>query len=75
VNEDGYVVRKSVYGSAGTTPSERAIKDVYCKVPGAGGTCSVTSNIVKIGNANPKFNMSFGLNFNYKHFAVNGLVD
>ena len=75
VNEDGYVVRKSAYGSAGTVPAERAIKYVYCKVPGAGGTCSVLSNIVQIGNANPKFNMSFGLNFNYKHFAVNGLLD
>lgn len=71
VNEDGYVVRKSVYG----TPNERAIKYVYCKVPGAGGTCAITSNIVKIGNANPDFNMSFGLNFNVSHFSVNALLD
>ena|SRR5436190_278541 len=71
INEDGYVVRRSTYG----TPAERAIKYVYCKVPGAGGTCAVSSNIVKIGNANPKFNMSFGLNFDYKHFSVNGLLD
>ncbi len=71
VNEDGYVVRKSAYG----TPNERAIKYVYCKVPGAGGTCAVTSNITKIGNANPSFNMSFGLNFNVKHLSVNALLD
>jgi len=71
VNEDGYVVRKSAYG----TPNERAIKYVYCKVPGAGGTCAITSNIVKIGNANPDFNMSFGLTFNVKHLSVNALLD
>jgi len=71
VNEDGYVVRKSVYG----TPNERAIKYVFCKVPGAAGSCAVTSNIVKIGNANPDFNMSFGLNLNFKHLSVNALLD
>ena len=71
VNEDGYVVRKSLYG----TPRERAIKYVYCKLPGPGGTCAITSNIVKIGNANPKFNLSFGLNFSVKRFTVNGLLD
>jgi TonB-linked SusC/RagA family outer membrane protein len=75
VNEDGYVVRKSTYGSGGTTPSERAIKYVYCKVPGPSGTCAVTSNIVKIGNANPDFNMSFGLTLNMKHLSVNALLD
>jgi TonB-linked SusC/RagA family outer membrane protein len=71
VNEDGYVVRKSAYG----TPNERAIKYVFCKVPGSGGTCAVSSNIVKIGNANPDFNMSFGMTLNVKHFAVNALLD
>ena len=71
VNEDGYVVRKSAYG----TPAERAIKYVFCKVPGAGGSCAVTSNIVKIGNANPDFNMSFGLTYNMKRLAFNALVD
>ena len=75
VNEDGYVVRKSAYGSAGTTPRERAIKYVYCKLPGAGGTCAITSNITRIGNANPDFNMSFGLNFNIKHLSLNALLD
>ena len=71
VNEDGYVVRKSAYG----TPRERAIKYVYCKIPGAGGTCSLTSNITRIGDANPKFNMGFGLTYNMKRFSFNGLLD
>lgn len=71
VNEDGYVVRKSAYG----TPNERAIKYVYCKVPGAGGSCALTSNITKIGNANPDFNLSFGFTLNVKRIAVNALLD
>jgi len=71
VNEDGYVVRKSVYG----TPNERAIKYVYCKLPGPSGTCLITSNIVKIGNANPKFNLSFGLSFTMSRLSVNALLD
>src|ERR1051325_3516139 len=71
VNEDGYVVRRSVYG----TPNERAIKYVYCKTPGPSGTCLETSNITRIGDANPDFNMSFGLTLNMKRFSVNGLLD
>ena len=70
INEDGYVVRRSTYG----TPNERAIKYVYCKKPGPTG-CALTDNIVRIGNANPDFNMSFGLNFNYHKLAVNALLD
>jgi len=71
VNEDGYVVRRSAYG----TINERAIKYVYCKRPGPGGTCLETSNIVQIGNANPDFNLSFGLGFTYHRLAVNALMD
>ena len=70
VNEDGYVVRKSAYG----TPNERAIKYVYCKKQGA-TSCLQTDNVVQIGNANPDFNLSFGLNFNYHRLAVNALLD
>ena len=33
------------------------------------------TNIVAIGNANPDFNLSFGLSFNFKRFAVYGLMD
>jgi len=72
INEDGYVVRKSFYG----TPRERAIQYVYCRhADPVTNSCLETSNIVKIGNANPKFNLSFGVNFNIKRFSFNGLVD
>ncbi len=71
VNEDGYVVRKSTYG----TPDERAIKYVKCKRADAAGTCLETTNIVQIGNGNPDFNLSFGLTLNVSRFVVNGLLD
>lgn len=71
INEDGYVVRKSAYG----TGNERAIKYVFCKVPGPAGTCKRTDNVVQIGNANPDFNLSFGLAFNFHRLAVNALLD
>ncbi len=71
INEDGYVVRRSAYG----TSRERAIKYVYCLVPLPGGGCKRTDNIVQIGNANPDFNLSFGLAFNYHRLAVNALLD
>jgi TonB-linked SusC/RagA family outer membrane protein len=70
VNEEGYVVRKSQYG----TINERAVKYVKCKRSDASG-CLETTNIVKIGNANPDFNMSFGANFKWNRFVVNGLLD
>lgn len=70
INEDGYVVRRNTYG----TPDERAIKYVYCKRPGP-TSCLQTDNVVRIGNANPDFNMSFGLTFNYHKLAVNALLD
>lgn len=71
INEDGYVVLKSAYG----TINERPVKYVRCKRSAADGTCAETTNIVQIGNGNPKFNMSFGLTFNYKRFGVYGLLD
>jgi len=70
VNEDGYVVRRDVYG----TPDERAIKYTYCKRSDATG-CLETSQTTKIGDANPDFNLSFGLRFSYHRFVVNGLLD
>ena len=70
-NEDGYVVRKDAYG----TLNERAIKYTFCKRQDATGTCLETSQIVQIGNANPDFNLSFGLRFNYHRLVVNGLLD
>jgi TonB-linked SusC/RagA family outer membrane protein len=71
INEDGYVVRKSLYG----TPDERAIKYTFCKTQDATGACTQTSQIVQIGDANPDFNLSFSTGFNFKRFAVNALLD
>jgi TonB-linked SusC/RagA family outer membrane protein len=71
VNEDGYVVRRNEYG----TDDELAIKYVYCKERDGTGTCLETDNVLKIGNANPDFNLSFGLNFNYRRLAVSALLD
>jgi len=70
INEDGYVVRRSAYG----TPNERAIKYTYCKRADASG-CLETSQITRIGDANPDFNLSFNLRFSYRRFVVNGLLD
>jgi len=71
INEDGYVVLKSAYG----TPDERAIKYVTCKREDASGTCLETTNFVEIGNANPDFNLSFGATLNIHRFVVSGLLD
>jgi len=71
INEDGYVVRKDVYG----TLNERAIKYVRCKRTDASGNCAETTNIVKIGNANPDFNLSFNPALTLGRFSVSGLLD
>jgi hypothetical protein len=72
INEDGYVVRRNQYGTA----DERAIKYTFCKRYDASGTtCLLTSQTVQIGDANPDFNMSFGLRFNHRRFVVNALLD
>lgn len=71
INEDGYVVRKSQYG----TPNERAIKYTFCKLRDAAGNCKVTSQIVQIGDANPDFNLSFNATLNVQRLTVNGLLD
>jgi TonB-linked SusC/RagA family outer membrane protein len=70
INEDGYVVRRNLYG----TVDERAIKYTYCKRSDATG-CLETSQITQIGDANPDFNVSFGLRFSFHRFVVNGLLD
>ena len=71
INEDGYVVLKSAYG----TPNERAIKYTYCEIRNPAGVCTKTSQTVQIGDANPDFNLSFGSTVNYKRFVVSGLLD
>lgn len=71
INEDGYVVRKDAYG----TIDERAIKYTFCKREDDLGNCLETSQIVQIGDANPDFNMSFGLTLNHQRFVVSALLD
>jgi hypothetical protein len=71
INEDGYVVLKSAYG----TPNERAIKYVRCKRADESGACVETTDFVQIGDANPDFNLSFNAVLNYRRFVVNGLLD
>jgi TonB-linked SusC/RagA family outer membrane protein len=71
VNEEGYVVLKSAYG----TLDERAIKYVRCKRQDASGTCVETTNIVKIGDANPDFNLSFNPVLTLGRLSVTGLLD
>jgi len=70
INEDGYVVRRSTYG----TRNERAIKYAFCKRSDASGNCMETSETVQIGDANPNFNLSFGTTLSHRRFAVNALV-
>jgi TonB-linked SusC/RagA family outer membrane protein len=73
INEDGYVVRRSAYG----TTNERAIKYTYCKKPNPDGSCDPAqiSQFVKIGDANPDFNLSFGFTFTHRRFSLNALLD
>jgi TonB-linked SusC/RagA family outer membrane protein len=71
VNEEGYVVLKSQYG----TINERAIKYVKCKDGTTTCAADQTTNIVQIGNANPDFNLSFNGNFKWRNLTLNGLLD
>ena len=70
INEDGYVVRRSAYG----TPNERAIKYTFCKRT-VGAVCVETSQTTKIGDANPDFNLSFNFTFTHRRFGVNATLD
>jgi TonB-linked SusC/RagA family outer membrane protein len=69
VNEDGYVVRKSAYG----TIAERAIKYTFCKRSDLTG-CLETSQVVQIGDANPDFNMSFNMSATHRRLALNATL-
>ena len=61
VNEEGYLVSAASYH----TPTEKPIAYVN----------SAGESIVKIGDANPDFNLSINPVFNWKKLAINGLVD
>lgn len=71
INSDGYVVLKSLHH----TPDERPIAYVFCKRQDAAGDCAETTNVSRIGDANPDFNLSFGTTINFKRFVINGLLD
>jgi TonB-linked SusC/RagA family outer membrane protein len=71
VNEEGFVVRKSLH----QTPGELPIKYVTCNSFDTSGSCIGTTDVVEIGDANPDFNASFNTNFNYKRFSISGLLD
>ena len=73
VNEEGYVVRRSGWQQKGN--AELPINMVVCESFASDGSCTSTTNVVKIGDANPDFNMSFSSTFNYKRLAITGLVD
>ena len=61
VNEEGYLVKASQYHTA----KEKPITYVN----------SAGESIVKIGDANPDFNLSVNPVFTWKKLAINGLVD
>jgi TonB-linked SusC/RagA family outer membrane protein len=54
---------------------EKPINYVTCKTFATDGSCTATTDIVQIGDANPDFNASFSTTMNYKRFSVTGLLD
>ncbi|HEU5219442.1 MAG TPA: SusC/RagA family TonB-linked outer membrane protein [Gemmatimonadales bacterium] len=68
---------KNPDGTGGTAcpAGERPITYVTCKTFASDGSCTATTNLVRIGDANPDFNASFSSTFNYRRFSVTGLVD
>ncbi|HEV8197649.1 MAG TPA: SusC/RagA family TonB-linked outer membrane protein [Gemmatimonadales bacterium] len=85
VNEEGYLVTKASWrcgedgkyrdtGAACSSP-ERHLLYTECSTHAADGSCTATTSVVKIGDANPDFNTSFSSTFNYKRFSVYGLLD
>ena len=68
---------KNPDGTGGTACAERERHIIYytCAKTSDTGTCLDRTNIVKIGDANPDFNMGFSSVFNFKRFSITGLVD
>jgi TonB-linked SusC/RagA family outer membrane protein len=85
VNEENYVVTKASWRcgedkkyrdtGAACTAAERHIKYRTCSVSNPDGTCATSTDVVRIGDANPDFNASFTSTFNYKRFSIYGLLD
>ena len=71
VNEEGYVVLASQFHTA----NEKPFNYVICETFNTDGSCKATTDIVRIGDANPDFNASFSSTVNYKRFSITGLVD
>lgn len=71
VNEEGYVVLASKYHTSAEVP----FNYVKCSKVDNTGTCTATTDIVAIGDANPDFNMSFSSSLNYKRFSFTALLD
>jgi TonB-linked SusC/RagA family outer membrane protein len=71
INEDGYVVRKSAYGTA----KEGPIPYVKCVATDVSGACKRTTSNVLIGNANPDFNVGFNLSVTIHRFTLTGLLN
>ncbi len=68
---------KNADGTGGTAcaAGEKPITYVTCKTFATDGSCTGTTSLVRIGDANPDFNASFSSTFNYRRFAITGLVD
>jgi hypothetical protein len=62
-------------GGVACPAGERPINYVTCKTFASDGSCTATTDIVEIGDANPDFNASFSSTFNFKRFSISGLVD
>jgi TonB-linked SusC/RagA family outer membrane protein len=72
VNSDGLLILK---GTAGLT-TERPIRYVKCEIYAANGTtCTRSTDVVQIGNANPDFSVGFQNTVTYRGLTVYGLVD
>jgi TonB-dependent SusC/RagA subfamily outer membrane receptor len=56
VNEEGYVVSRAAWHTRAEVP----IRYVTCQIRAADGSCPVTTNVIRIGDANPDFNMGMG---------------
>ncbi|MEO8451438.1 MAG: SusC/RagA family TonB-linked outer membrane protein [Gemmatimonadota bacterium] len=69
VNEEGFVVRRNAWRHQCNAQVTTDCEKVLFYVSPTGET------VVPIGNANPDFNLSFNPTFNYKRFAINGLLD
>ncbi len=67
VNEEGYVVRRSAYHRRGVGVANPERPVLYVDATG--------NSLVKIGDANPDFNLSFATQVGINRFHLSGVVD